>query len=137
MGTLIFDNVQIPLLWGKRAIVQDREGRLSVIDLGEAEARLEVLGDKPAPGIEYELADDGFIVVREGQRLYKYSSQEKSISSIGLKLPDCQITSSGTRIGGGQFSGNVISGYEVGIAVTEEGIAMGARLPPGLAKLVV
>jgi hypothetical protein len=137
MGTQIFHNVQIPLLWGKRAIVQDRAGRISVIDLSEATARPEVLGDEPAPGVEYELGDDGFTVLREGQRLYKYSPQEKSISSIGLKLPDCQITPSGTRIGGSHFSGNVISGYAVGIAVTEDGMSMGARLPPGLAKLVV
>jgi hypothetical protein len=138
MGTELFLNVEIPLLWGQRAVVQDRAGTLSVIDLGGKEARLEVLGDKPAPGVEFIPADEGFIVRDRGRDLYQYTPSRKELSPIGLNLVPVRIERSGTWVGSNFFTGNVIRGSGVGLHVIEGGgMAVGAPLPAGLAKLSV
>ena|SRR5437667_12907187 len=137
MGSQIFRDVQIPLLWGDRAIIQDKSGRLSVIDLSGENARPEIVADEPAPNIPYRPTVEGLIVLKDGKELYSYNSEEKQLTSISLGLPECQITSEQIRVGSSQFSGNVISGFGVGIVVTRRGIKMGAALPAGLAKLVV
>ncbi|MFN0074556.1 MAG: hypothetical protein ACKVVP_24000 [Chloroflexota bacterium] len=137
MGSQAFHDVAIPLLWGTRAIVQDGEGRISVIDLSGETARLEVLGDQPAPGVEFRPRIDGFVVLNGENDLYSYNPTEKLLVSVSLNLPDCQITQLGTRVGSSVFSGNFISGTGVGIAVSDSGIAMGAPLPSKLATFVV
>jgi hypothetical protein len=137
IGSQSFINVQIPLLWGKRAIIQDKKNRLSVIDLSEPKAKLEVLGDQPAPGITFEPTFSGFKVLRNGVALYLYDPVEKRLESLSLGLPDCQVTTSAIRIGNNQFSGNSVVGSGVGLAVSTEGISFGAALPPGLAQLTV
>ncbi|OLC43858.1 MAG: hypothetical protein AUH75_02170 [Gemmatimonadetes bacterium 13_1_40CM_4_65_7] len=138
MGSNIFRDVQIPLLWGQRAVVQDEEGRLSVIDLSSREAKLEVLSDEPAEGAAYSPRDDGFVVLDDrGRELYSYNPRDNVLSSISLGLPECQVTKSVMRIGGNTFSGNRVVGSAVGIAVTETSVSIGAPLPPGLAKLAL
>src|SRR5436189_2897046 len=135
LGSQSFLNVQIPLLWGQRAIVQDGKNRLSVIDLSEAKARLEILGDKPAPGVTFEPSFSGFKILKNGSALYSYDPTEKRLQSLTLGLPDCQVTPSAITIGNSQFSGNTIVGSGVGLAVSPDGISLGAPLPPGLAQL--
>lgn len=137
MGSQKFENVEIPLLWGKRAILEDKKGRISIISLEGAKAVIEVLGDKPAPNIQYELIDDGFKIIIDGQELYSYDPGRRIITGLSLKLPECEIQSTGIRVGTNMFSGNIIMGFGVGIVVDERGIGMGAPLPEGLAKLVV
>lgn len=137
IGSQSFVNVQIPLLWGQRAIIQDRKNRLSVIDLSEPRAKLEILGDEPAPGVTYEPSFSGFKILKNGLALYQYDPTEKRLESLSLGLPDCEVTSSAIRIGNNQFSGNSIVGFGVGLAVTPEGISVGAPLPSGLARLAV
>jgi hypothetical protein len=137
MGSQVFRDVQIPLLWGQRAVVQDRQGRLSVIDLSKERAHLEILADEPAPGIAFRPRIDGFVILSDGIELYSYNPHERVLTGIGLKLPECQINPWATRVGSNQFSGNVFSGFGVGIAVTKDGIALGAPVPPGLAKLAL
>lgn len=132
-----FVNVQVPLLWGKRAIIQDKKNRLSVIDLGEPKAKLEILGDQPAPGVTFEPSFSGFKILKNGLALYLYDPTEKRLESLSLGLPDCQVTPSAIRIGSNQFSGNSFVGFGVGLAVSPEGISFGAPLPPGLAQLAV
>ena len=66
MGFQVFKNVQIPLLWGKRAVLEDKKDRISIISLERTEAIIEVLGDKPAPNIQYELIEDGFKIIIDG-----------------------------------------------------------------------
>lgn len=135
MGSQIFRDVQIPLLWGERAVVQDKKGLLSVIDLSGERANPEIVGDQPAPETTFRPSVEGFVILKDGKELYSYNPTEKQLTSISLGLPECQITSSGTRVGSSEFSGNIISGFGVGIAVTPNGFAVGAPLPPGLAKL--
>jgi hypothetical protein len=77
-------------------------------------------------------------VILSGEtELYSYNSKEKLLTAIAFALPEVQINPWTTRVGSNQFSGNVISGFGVGIAVTKDGIAVGAPLPPGLAKLAI
>ena len=137
MGSQIFHDVQIPLLWGSRAVLQDEQGRLSLIDLSGKTAKLEIVGDKPAPGIEFVPVIEGFKILDNGNPQYIYYPEEKRLRSIGLELPECQIAQWEIRVGTNVFSGNVVAGSGVGIAVTKDGIAMGAPLPPNLAKLVI
>ncbi len=137
MGNQFFNNVQIPLLWGKRAIIQDKKNRLSVIDLSNPKAKLEVLADEPAPGITFEPSFAGFKILRDGVPLYSYDPTEKRLESLSLGLPDCQISPWSIRIGSNQFSGNSISGFGVGIAVSENGISVGGPIPQGLAQLAI
>lgn len=137
MGGQVFQDVQIPLLWGERAVIQDRQGRLSVIDLSGEEARLEVLADEPAPGIAFRPRIDGIVILSDETELYHYDPREKLLTGITLELPECQISPWATRVGSNQFMGNVFSGFGVGIAVTKDGIALGTPVPPRLAKLVI
>ena len=137
MGSQTFANVEIPLLWGKRAILEDEKGRISIILLEGDEAVLEVLGNKPAPDVQHELMQDGFIVIANGQELYSFAPENRVITGISLNLPECEIRSNGIRIGNSVLSGNAVVGFGVGIAVNEQGFGMGAPLPAGLAKLVV
>lgn len=137
MGNQIFLNVQIPLLWGTRAVIQDQQERLSVIDLGGDVAKLEILGDKPAPGIEFVPIIDGFEIMYKGQSVYRYNPSEKILSMIGSRIIECQISGSQIRVGSNTFSGNVFSGFAVGMIVSEDGISIGAPLPPKLARLII
>ena len=137
MGGQVFRNVQIPLLWGQRAIVQDAHDRLSVVDLSGDQARLELLADEPAPGVRFRLQIDGFVILQDGVELYSYNPDEKTISSHSLGLPEVQISQAGTRIGASWFSGNVVDGAGVGVSVSRSGVSFGAPVPPNLAKLTI
>jgi hypothetical protein len=138
MGSHKFTDVSIPLLWGSRAVVQDREEHLSIIDLAGPKTHLEILADKPAPKTRFAPTIEGFTILsRAGDEVYTYSAHDKLLISISLGLPDCQIRSDAITVGTNRFSGNMIVGAAVGIAVTSTGIAMGAPLPPDLAALVL
>lgn len=135
MGSQTFANVEIPVLWGERAILQDMESRISVISLGGAEAKLEILGNKPAVGVPYEVTEDGFKILENETELYSFNPETSTLIGHALSLPDLQIEKTEIRIGTNIFSGNMITGYGVGIAVTRNGIAVGAPVPERLAKL--
>lgn len=135
MGGQTFRDVKIPLLWGSRAVLTDKDGRVSVIDLGGDRPRLEILGDKCAPGVEFVPTVDGFSVLSEDKALYSYNPVEKTLTSTGLGLPECQIGRREIRVGSAHVTSSTFEGTQVGIAVTKDGIAMGAPLPLGLAKL--
>jgi hypothetical protein len=137
IGSHSFMDVNVPILWGVRAIVQDRKGRLSVIDVSGPRAIVEVLGDKAAPGVRYELVNGGICVFQNGKALYSYFPDQKLISPVSLNLQEIQISGSTIRVGTNRFSNNSVSGFGVGISVDEHGIGLGAPLPAGLARLVV
>ncbi len=136
MGFQVFKNVQIPLLWGKRAVLEDKKDRISIISLERTEAIIEVLGDKPAPNIQYELIEDGFKIIIDGQELYSFDPDRRIITGLSLNLPECEIQRSGIRVGSNVFSENRVVGLGVGIVVDERGIGMGTPLPERLARLV-
>ncbi len=139
MGGQTLTDVQIPLLWGSRAVVQDPQGRLSVTELSGGIFRPEIVNDRPAPGVPSRSlpGGDAFEILSQGKPIYRYDPGEKTLTSIDLGLPDCQVTIEHIRVGSSVFSGNTFVGCGVGIAVTEDGVAMGAPLPPSLAELVL
>jgi len=138
MGSQIFRNVQIPLLWGKRAIVEDSENKLSIISLEGKEAKVEILADTPAPMIEYEIIEDGFKILSEGKGLYIFSPKRRTITGVCLKLPECEISDGGIRIGSNSFSHNTVMGEGVGIVVDEMGgVGLGGPIPANLAVLSI
>ena len=137
MGSQKFEDVKIPLLWGKRAILEDKTGRISIILLDGKKAVIEVLGNEPAPNIQYESIEDGFKVIFNGQELYSFNKERRVIKGLSRRLPECEIQGDGVRIGSNILSGNKEIGFGVGVVVYEQRIVMGADLPEGLARLVV
>jgi|GEM_PF-1665546 hypothetical protein len=137
LGTQIFAQVQIPLLWGKRAVIGHSNGALSLVYLGGVVATPEIVADKPAVGIEYSERDEGFVIFLDGKESYFYSPAKKLLRDLAGSLPECEISSAGIRVGNSHFQGNMIIGSQVGIGVTEQGFFMGGPIPEGLAPLLV
>lgn len=138
LGGNLFNDVTIPVLWGKRAILEDKQRRLSVIDLSGLKARIEILGDKVARGIRYTITTDGYAVLTDdGRALYSYSARDKRLTADSLDLPELQITGNQIRVGTNIFQADIVSGFGVGVAISEHGVALGAPLPSDLAALVV
>ena len=138
MGNQQFINVEIPLLWGNRAILQSNNGQISILLLEKDKTILEILDNKPAPNIQYELTEEGFKIVKNKKDIYSFDSKNKIISGLSSSLPECEINDTYIRIGTNIFSGNTVSGFGVGIFVDEQGgIGMGVPLPAELAKLVL
>jgi len=132
-----FQNVEIPVLWGERAVLVDPTGRVSVVNLGAPSARLEILGDEPAPGVAFRPFTGGLVIMESGADLYSFDRQERTLTSITLGLPEVRLEANAIVVGTNRFVGNRVSGFGVGIAITPSGIALGAPLPEGLAKLSV
>jgi hypothetical protein len=137
MGSQTFQDVTVPLLWGTRAVLVDKKGRLSVIDLEGASATAEIVGDKPAPKVDFLPTTAGFDVIRKGVALYNYDVKDRILTSHSLGLPPVHIGQGLISVGGNVFEGTVIQGFGVGISVQPDGIAMGSQLPANLARLVV
>ncbi len=136
MGSQLFVDVQIPLLWGTRAILQDPEGRLSIVNLATEGATLEVLEDEPAQGVSYAPSVEGFVIMdANGVELYKVNPTAKSISALSLGLPPVTISRDSIRVGTNRFQNNMVSGSGVGILVTESGISLGGPIPSGITDL--
>lgn len=136
MENQTFEDVRIPLLWGKRAILEDKKGRISIILLDGNKAVLEVLGNEPTSNIQYETIEDGFKVIHNGQDLYSFNRKKRVITGHSQKLPECEIRGGGIRIGSNVLSRNKTLEFGVGVEVQEQRIIMGNSLPRGLARLV-
>lgn len=136
-GSQLFQNIEVPLLWGNRAVLQDKAGGISIISLEGETAKIEVLGSKPAPNIAYEIVDNGYKIIDNEIELYVFYPEKNIISGLALKLPECEINDNEIRVGTSKFTGNTFYGFGVGIIVSENGVGMGAPLPEKLSKLVV
>ncbi len=136
MENQVFEDVRIPLLWGKRAILEDKKGRISIILLDGNKAVLEVLGNEPTSNIQYETIEDGFKVIHNGQDLYSFNRKRRVITGHSQKLPECEIRGGGIRIGSNVLSRSKTLESGVGVEVYEQRIIMGNSLPRGLARLV-
>ena len=136
MENQIFEDVRIPLLWGKRAILEDKTGRISIILLDGNKAILEVLGNEPTSNIQYELKEGGFKVIHNGQDVYSFDKKRRVITGHSQRLPECEIRGGGIRIGSNVLSRSKSIGFGVGVEVYEQRIVMGNSLPKGLARLV-
>jgi hypothetical protein len=136
IGGNAFQNVSIPLLWGDRAIVQSGDRKLSIIDLSESTATLEVLFNKPNIETAHRPFEGGFEILH-GTPHYSYLPSEGRLKSSDGSLPEIIILDDGLKIGGSTFRNNTVTGFGVGIQVSQSGLAMGAPLPGGLAELSV
>jgi len=135
IGSVNFDNVKIPLLWGKKAILSHSSGALSVIDLSGQVAEPQIVADEPWDEIEYAEKEDGFIVYENDMQSYFYSPARKIFRDLTGRLPECELGKDFTRIGTNKISGGMVSGFGVGIGVSESGFFMGGPVPEGLASL--
>jgi hypothetical protein len=132
-----FSNVRIPLLWGSRAVLRDRQGHLSIVDLEGDSPRLEVIDDKPAAGANVFPQTDGYVILDEhGGHLYSVNPTTRSLTPIGLRLPSITFGERELRVGTHVFEVNMVA-VGVGIHATESGIALGGPLPLPLRPLRV
>jgi hypothetical protein len=137
LGSNLFEDVKIPLLWGTRAILQDSRRRLSVIDLSGPVARLEIIAGRPASGVEFRPIIGGVKILENGHELYDFYPDQGRFVSIDLDLPDCDVTDSGIWIGSNVFENNAVARRGVGLVVDRDGIRFGGSLPAGLARMAV
>ena len=131
-------DVKVPILWGSRAILQDQQGHLSIINLEGDTAVLEVIDDQPASRANFSRTTEGFVILdAEGTELYAVGPTTKSVTSALLRLPAITVGLREVRVGTNVFVGNMVAGLGVGIVVTEVGLVLGGSLPAGLAGLRV
>lgn len=135
IGTVGFSSVKIPLLWGKKAILSHSNGALSVIDLSGETAKPQIVADELWNEIEYAEKEDGFVIYENDVQSYFYSPARKIFRDLTGKLPECELGKDFTRIGTNKISGGMVSGFGVGIGVSENGFFMGGPIPEGLASL--
>ncbi len=136
-GKQTFSDVKIPLLWGSRAVLSHSSGSLSVIDLSGETAFPEIVSDKPWSQVEYSEKEDGYVIYRNDVQSYFYSPVRKLFKDLSGSLPECEISKEHTRIGTNKIGGGMISGFGVGIGVSDDGIFIGGPIPPGLAELKI
>ena len=135
LGDQILRDVQIPLLWGSRVVSQDRQGRLSVVDVSEG-LKIEIIGDRPVPGVPVAEKGRGFDVLMDDKPLYHYDPNQKILSGIDINLPSCQIGSHFVRVGANTFGSNGVTGSGIGIVVTQAATWIGGAIPQELRALV-
>ena len=132
-----FQNVKIPLLWGDRAVLSHNNGNLSVIYLGGDKALPEIVSDEPWKKIEFSEKEDGFVIYQENVQAYFYSPVRKLFRDLKGTLPECELLENSTRIGSNSIGIGSISGFEVGIGVSENGFFIGGLIPAELAELKI
>ncbi len=138
LGHDFFADVVIPILWGSRAILRDKQGHLSIINLEGDAPVLEVVDDKPARETEFSPTMNGFMIIdHAGTRLYTLEPKTKLITSFVSRLPAVVVGLDELRVGPNVLSGNIVVGIGVGIVITENGLTLGGPLPHGLANLRV
>ena len=137
IGSASFNSVKIPVLWGKKAVLSHSNGALSVIDLSGESAIPQIVADEPWSGVEYSEKEDGFVIYENDTQSYFYSPVRKLFRDLTGKLPECELGREFTRIGTNKISGGIVSGFGVGIGVSENGFFMGGPIPEGLARLKI
>lgn len=136
VGDRLLRDVDVPLLWGNRAIIQNRQGNISVVDLGTRPARLEILEDQPAPGVSFVPTISGFRILSSPDGPYTYQPKDRTLTSASGPLPDCQIDEHYVRVGTSVLGRGVSFGVGVGPRVTKDRVAFEVGLPVELAMLV-
>jgi hypothetical protein len=131
-----FHDAWIPVLWGDRAIVEERSGTLSVIAIENFFPSLEIVRDQPAPGVNFSIIWGGFQIMRFPNVIYQFNVREKLFTSQTLGLPEVQIAQSYVRVGAEIYPN--FSNFDglVGVQVTPNGVQVGALLPMPLMGLV-
>ncbi len=134
-GSQKFINVQIPLLWGSRAVLQDDKGRISIVSLEGDSPKLEILGDEPASGIRYEIIEEGYKIIDGDIELYTFNPEKHIITGLSINLPECEITDSQIRFGTNTIQSMTFINIGVAVAANERGFSIAGPVPKELAKL--
>lgn len=136
-GSQILSNIKIPMLWGKRALISHPNNKISIIDLSGTKALPEIVADEPWLNIEFVEKEDGYIIFKDDEPQYFYSPPRRIIRDLQGSLPECQITNNNIRIGSNTIGSSMITGFEVGIGIDENGFFIGGSMPSGLAELKI
>lgn len=91
IGGQEFRDVEIPLLWGERAVLQDLQGRMSVIYLGGKSAIPEIIGDVPSPEVEFLPTANGYKILRDGAPVYSLDIENKILRGISLIFQNAKL----------------------------------------------
>ncbi len=131
-----FQNIRIPVIWGERAIVQEPNTILSVIDIGDVMPALEILRNRPAPGISFLPTRSGFQVMRSPGDLYQFNVEERTFSTQTLGLADVQIDDFYIRVGTQVYPN--LDGFEAAgrLQVTPDDVKVGVPMPFALFRLI-
>jgi hypothetical protein len=129
-------SARAPLLWGSRLILQEPDGRLSVLNIEPGATRLEVLRNQPAPGMGFVPLRYGFRIVAFDTRYDVYPHEGLFFNSAAPDLPDVQIDQLYIRVGSQIFPN--VGGYDGRpvIRVTPDGVGMGDFAPVAVSALV-
>ena len=131
-----FQNIRIPLIWRERAIVQEPNKIMSVINIGDFLPNLEILRNRPAPGINFLLTWSGFQVMRFPRDLYEFNVRERTFTTQTLGLPDVQIDDFYIRVGTLVYPN--LDGFEAAgrLQVTPDDVKVGVPMPFALFRLI-
>jgi hypothetical protein len=139
IGGNAFEDVGVPVLWGNYAVLQGPDGHLSIVDLSGPEAQLILLEDEPARDTSYRPVDGGYELLDDQDKpLISFRHTDtRLLEDVAGRLPACEISARGVRIGKSFFSGAMVVGGAVGIVADERSISVGGSLPAQLAPLVI
>ena len=141
IGSNTFVNCPVPIVLEDRYFILERENNqdiFSVFTLFEGKPIFEIFRNVPQdnPITIVEKTSAGVITVGKkdgGKFLYKVRPVYKGSSIFGTIAgieTEIRITDRAIQIGTNTIQDSMISGFEVGISVSEDGsFAMGARLP--------
>ena len=148
IGSNRFDKVAIPLIFKDRYfLLEDVDGNdvWTVLTFSKEEPIIEVLRNTPQQNsiTTVETNPTGIVTVSHpstGAFLYKLRPGSKNSSifgSISDEEAEIKITDREIRVGTNVFQNNKVSGFPVGIHISNDGgIAIGAQLPPQFKKLI-
>jgi len=137
VGDQEFFDVEVPLLWGKRAFLHDIMDKISIVALHEDGPVIEILADKPTENVQHEVDDGKLRIFSEGKELYTYEPETKTIAGVELKLPICQIQELGFSVDLYNYFGKMPVGDNVGLLIDEKDTEIGAPLPESLANAAI
>jgi hypothetical protein len=129
------ENIRIPVLWGDRAIIQESNNRLSVIDTDGLNPTLEVLRNQPAPGIGFIPTMFGFQVLRSPD-VYEFKVRDRTFSTQTLGLPDVEIDEFYIRVGAEIYSNLRAIEPIVTLHVQSDHVDVGVPIPFPLFRLI-
>ena len=132
-----FQNIQIPVLWGNRAIIQEPNLVFSVINIGGITPTLEIVRNQPVPGIDVLPKRWGFEIIWLPEDRYEFNVGEGAFTTNTLGLPDVQIDEFHVRVGTEVYPHLRGFGEVVGLQVMPDEVRFGVPIPLALSRLIV
>jgi hypothetical protein len=124
------------VLWGDRAIIQEPNRALSVVNIGGIWPAFEILRDRPAAGIGFLPTWSGFQIMESSGDRYEYNVRDRTFTTQTLGLPEVQIDDFYLRAGSEVYPNYEGYGDLIGIHVISDEVKIGVPLPFALFRLV-